>query len=61
MTPAKAKRILKQRGWSYRRAGAPLGVNWNHLAKVLSGSRQSKALLKRIAEIKQYEPTEASR
>jgi hypothetical protein len=61
VTPAQAKRILSTRGWTQRRAARELGYNWTNLCKVLSGARRSKRLLNRIAELKQYQPTEAGR
>jgi hypothetical protein len=43
-----AKRALAIRGWSYRTAAPLLHVKFTHLAKVLAGYRQSRALLQRI-------------
>lgn len=46
-----AKKALKDRGYSYRNAAPKLQVHWSHLAKVLLGIRESKALIKRIHEL----------
>lgn len=43
-----AKRQLKSKGWSYRAAAPRLGVHWAHLAKVLTGVRTSRRLLRKI-------------
>ena len=51
MSPAAAKRSLKAKGWSYRRAAPHLGVNYVHLALVLTGKRESRRLLHRIAAL----------
>lgn len=46
-----AKESLLKGGWSYRKAAPALGVHWSHLAKVLTGRRESQALLKRIRSL----------
>jgi hypothetical protein len=46
-----AKRTLKSKGWSYRRAAPLLGVSYVHLAKVLGGHRESRRLLMAIASL----------
>lgn len=46
-----AKRHLHEKGWSYRTAAVVLGVHYTHLARVLTGRRVSKSLLRRIYEI----------
>lgn len=46
-----AKRTLRARGWSYRRAAPQLGVCYQHLALVLTGRRESQRLLARIEAI----------
>ncbi len=46
-----AKRTLRARGWSYRRAAPQLGVCYQHLALVLTGRRESQRLLARIKAI----------
>jgi hypothetical protein len=51
MTNANAKKLLKDRGWSYRTAAPRLGVTYQHLAFVLTGRRQSRSLLERIEAI----------
>lgn len=43
-----AKRHLHEKGWSYRTAAVVLGVHYTHLARVLTGRRVSKSLLRRI-------------
>lgn len=43
-----AKRSLKAKGWSYRRAAPHLGVSYVHLALVLNGRRQSRRLVAKI-------------
>jgi hypothetical protein len=45
------KRMLKKKGWSYRTASPVLGVHFQHLAKVLHGSRDSRTLLRKIEEL----------
>lgn len=52
----KYKRILKERGWSYRTAAPVLGVQFSHLFRVLKGERKSSALLKRIEQIHHRNP-----
>ena len=48
-TPAtRHKRLLREKGWSYRTAAPVLEVHWTHLNRVLQGERISKSLLKRI-------------
>ena len=51
MSPATAKRLIKARGWSYRRAAPVLGVTYQHLSEVLNGRRASRRLLSRIASL----------
>lgn len=51
MSPAAAKRALKSKGWSYRTAAPALGVCYQHLAFVLTGRRESRRLLTRIAAL----------
>lgn len=46
-----ARAALKTKGWSYRRAAAPLGVHYSHLCLVLTGKRQSRSLLARITQL----------
>jgi len=55
-TREKAKRELKARGWTYRRAEPVLGVTYQHLCLVLTGKRESKRLLKAIEAIPVYDP-----
>ncbi len=55
-TPEEAKQILKARGWSYRRAAPALGVHYMHLYAVLSGQRESRSLLNRIASLPKTTP-----
>ena len=47
----RARQELKDKGWSYRTAAPELGVCSQHLASVLTGIRQSKALLDRISKL----------
>lgn len=47
----RARQLLKQRGYSYRRAAPVLGVHYSHLALVLTGKRQSRRLLRRIEQL----------
>lgn len=49
------KRLLKQKGWSYRQAAPALGVHFSHLDRVLQGRRESRALLERIEALPQRE------
>ena len=44
----KAKAALKAKGWSYRLAAPELAVHYTHLARVLTGRRQSRRLLAAI-------------
>lgn len=39
---------LRAKGWTLRPAAKVLGVHWTHLQKVLTGSRHSAALLRRV-------------
>ena len=39
MTIARAKRILRARGWSWRRAAQHMGYSQSHLAQMLTGQR----------------------
>lgn len=43
-----ARQELKAKGWSYRSASLFLGVHYTHLARVLTGARTSRVLLRRI-------------
>ncbi|QNB44834.1 transcriptional regulator [Akkermansia muciniphila] len=47
----RVRQELKDKGWSYRTAAPELGVCYQHLASVLTGIRQSKALLDRISKL----------
>lgn len=47
----KAREALARKGWSYRKAAPELGVFWMHLAKVLTGTRTSHSLLRRIHQL----------
>lgn len=60
MTHSEAKQVLKQRGWSYRRAAKYLGVNPTHLTLVCCGHRVSKSLLNRIAKLPHTTPPKRS-
>lgn len=51
ITPAKARRLLKERGHSLRTAAPHLGVEFTHLHRVLNGTRTSKRLLNKVAEL----------
>jgi hypothetical protein len=48
---AEAKRILKERGWTYRTAAPVCQVRFEHFGKVLCGMRESGVLLRRIHEL----------
>ena len=37
------RKLLKKRGWSYRRAGAYLGISYPHICLVLQGKRDGNA------------------
>ncbi len=56
MNPDHAKRTLKARGWSYRRAAPVLGVTYQHLSEVLNSRRHSRRLIRRVMAL-----TEAAR
>ena len=51
LTPEQARRLMKKRGWTYRKAAAFVGVNSSHLSRVFCGQRISKSLLERIAAL----------
>lgn len=51
MTRHIAKRTLKARGWSYRRAAPILGVTYQHLSEVLNGKRHSRRLLAAVVAL----------
>ncbi len=55
-----AKRLLRQKGWSYRSAAKQFGVCYQHLSDVLNGRRESRRLLNAIADIPQREREEAA-
>lgn len=40
--------ILKAKGWSIRAAALQTGVNWSHLARVITGERHSRRLIAKI-------------
>lgn len=42
---------MQPKGYSYRAAGAVLGVHFVHLFRVLSGDRDSASLLARVAAL----------
>jgi hypothetical protein len=46
-----AKARLKLLGWSYRRIAPALDVTHVHLAKVLSGERESRRIMRLIAKL----------
>jgi hypothetical protein len=46
-----ACKILKQKGWSYRRVAPELGVTYQHLSDVLNGHRISRRLLDAISAL----------
>ena len=48
---AAAKKILKERGWTYRSAAPVCQVKFEHFGKVLCGLRTSAILLQRISAI----------
>lgn len=54
-----AKATLKKNGWSYRTAAPYLGVGYQHLAKVLTGRRESRRLLQAIGELPKREEVAA--
>lgn len=43
-----ARKLLRDRGWTYRAAAAECGVCYQHLSEVLNGHRKSRSLLARI-------------
>jgi len=47
----RARRILRERGWSIRRAALYLDRNYVHLHQVLHGGRESTSLINRVLEI----------
>jgi hypothetical protein len=51
INPARARRILRERGHSYRTAAEVLGCNFTHLHRVCTGERPSRSLLRKIEEL----------
>lgn len=47
----RARRTMRDRGWSYRRAADALKVHHMHLTHVLTGRRKSKQLCARILNL----------
>lgn len=47
----RTKRVLREKGWSYRTAAPVLGISYQHLAMVLTGRRESRRLLAAIASL----------
>jgi lambda repressor-like predicted transcriptional regulator len=47
---------LKQKGWSLRTAAARLAVTHSHLHRVLTGERQSRALMARVRSLPTLPP-----
>jgi hypothetical protein len=45
------KRGLESNGWTYRAAAVHLDVSYQHLSEVLNGHRQSRRLLRAIANL----------
>lgn len=52
-----ARKLLRDRGWTYRAAAAECGVCYQHLSEVLNGHRKSRSLLRRIEELPAREET----
>lgn len=50
-TRERAKRELKSKGWSYRRAAIALGRSYQHLSDVLNGHRHSRSLLAKVVAL----------
>lgn len=51
ITPCAARKLLKQRGHSYRTAAPYFGVTYQHLHSVLNGARSSRRLLEKVATL----------
>lgn len=51
----RAKKTLKIKGWSYRRAASHLGYSYTHFVYVLTGRRESKTLLDLIEKLPRLE------
>jgi lambda repressor-like predicted transcriptional regulator len=51
MNALASKKLLRKKGWSWRRAAQSLGCSYTHLAHTLTGRRQSRILLRRIAAL----------
>lgn len=43
--------LLREKGYSIRSAAKPLGVDFSHLSRVLSGERNSATLLRKIERL----------
>ena len=46
-----ARRALKVKGYTYHEAARVLGYSYGHLAQVLTCTRESKRLIRRIHEL----------
>ena len=53
-TLLQAKKLLKQNGWSYRKAAPVLQVHYSHICQVLNGHRKSKRLVNDILNLKKF-------
>jgi hypothetical protein len=53
------KRMLKQKGWSYREACREMGYALSHFAAVLNGYRESKTVLRKIEALPKKEEVAA--
>ena len=47
------KKILREKGWSYRRAAPVLGVDYAYLCRVANGFYQSRRLALKILQLPQ--------
>lgn len=57
ITRDRARRTLKERGWSQRRAAKFLGYSWPHFSYVMNGHRESRTLLAAVAAIPHLQET----
>ncbi len=48
---------FRRKGWTYRSAANRLGVDVGHLYRVLTGERESRRLLSRVASLPRNKPT----
>jgi len=48
LSASQARKSIRDKGYSFRRAALALGLSYSHVSKVLSGIHHSETLLRRI-------------